>query len=236
MLTKEKEETSVKQSKAPLYVSLGLVAAVIAGYFLIPGVRDFFKEAWDVLTSDDQQRIQQWVGQFGWMGPVVIVLVMIVQMFLLVIPTPLIMVVSILAYGPFSGSLIILAGIFCASTIGYWIGRYFGPVIVGKLVGNKTEEKIESFIDDYGFWAVIVTRLSPFLSNDAISFVGGMLRMNYWRFIGATLAGITPLTALIAFLGENNERLKTGLIWGSVISIALFAAYVWWDKKRHNKA
>lgn len=236
MLTKEKEETSVKQSKAPLYVSLGLVAAVIAGYFLIPGVRDFFKEAWDVLTSDDQQRIQQWVGQFGWMGPVVIVLVMIVQMFLLVIPTPLIMVVSILAYGPFGGSLIILAGIFCASTIGYWIGRYFGPVIVGKLVGNKTEEKIESFIDDYGFWAVIVTRLSPFLSNDAISFVGGMLRMNYWRFIGATLAGITPLTALIAFLGENNERLKTGLIWGSVISIALFAAYVWWDKRRHNKA
>lgn len=227
--------TSVEQSKAPLYISIGIIAALVLSYFLIPGVQDFLKNAWDVLTSDNESRIKQWVDQFGFFGPVVIVLSMVLQMFLLVIPTPLLMVVSVLAYGPIWGSLIILAAVFCASSIGYVIGAYLGPPIVKKILGEKSEKKVESFIEDYGFWAVIVTRISPFLSNDAISFVGGILRMGYWRFIGATLIGITPLTAFIAYLGENSQRLRTGLIWGSVVSIVLFILYVWWDKRRKKK-
>lgn len=229
------DTTSVKQSKAPLYISIAIIVALVLSYFLIPGVQDFLNNAWEVLTSDDEARTKQWVDQFGVFGPVVIVFAMILQMFLLVIPTPLLMVVSVLAYGPVWGSLIILLAVFCASSVGYMIGAYLGPPIVTKILGKKSEKKVESFIEDYGFWAVIVTRLTPFLSNDAISFVGGILRMGYWRFIGATLIGITPLTIFIAYLGENSQRLRTGLLWGSVVSIVLFILYVWWDKRRKKK-
>lgn len=153
-------------------------------------------------------------------------------MFLLVIPSIALMVVSILAYGPVGGSLIILASIFTASSIGYWIGHYFGPVIVEKLIGHKTEKKIADFIEDYGFWAVIITRLNPFLSNDAISFVGGILKMGYWRFIGATLVGISPLTLFIAIIGDNTESLTTGLLWGSLVSLIIFGFYIYWDRRK----
>ena len=88
-------------------------------------------------------------------------------------------------------------------------------------------------MEKYGFWAVIITRLAPFLSNDAISFVGGILRMGYWKFIGATLAGILPLAALIGYLGENRERLKSGLIRVSVISLVLFIGYVIYNRKKN---
>ena len=229
------ETTSVKKSKAPLYISLAVIAAVVLSYFFSPQVQTFMDNAWNVLTSGDKQRVNSWVSQFGWMGPVVIVLTMILQMFLLVIPTPVLMVVSIIAYGPIWGSLILFVAIFMASSIGYFIGRYFGPLIVEKLIGPGTEKKIESFIDDYGFWTVIVIRLSPFLSNDAISFVGGVLRMGYWKFIGATMLGISPLIVFIAYLGGNYERLKSGLIWTSVISLVLFILFVWWDKKYRKK-
>jgi uncharacterized membrane protein YdjX (TVP38/TMEM64 family) len=225
------ETTSVKKSKAPLYISLGIIAALVLSYFLIPQVQQFLDTAWSVLTSGDNQRVHEWVGQFGWFGPVVIVLTMILQMFLLVVPTPVLMVVAIVAYGPVWGSLILFVAIFLASSIGYFIGRYLAPVFVEKLIGKKTEKKITSFIEDYGFWTVIVVRLSPFLSNDAISFVGGILKMGYWKFIGATMIGISPLIIFIAYLGGNYERLKTGLIWTSVISLVLFIAFVWWDKK-----
>ena len=161
---------------------------------------------------------------------------MIIQMFLIVIPSVALMVVSIIAYGPIWGSLIVFAAVFSASTIGYIIGRYFGPVIVERLIGEKNEQKIADFIDDYGFWAVIVTRVNPFLSNDAISFVGGILKMTYWKFIGATLVGIAPLTIFIAILGRSTDQLKSGLLWGSLVSLVLFGAYVFWDKKkRKNK-
>lgn len=230
------ETPSVKKSKAPLYISLAIIAAVVLSYFFIPEVRDFLSNGWDVLTSGDEARTQEWVSQFGWFGPVVIILTMILQMFLIVIPTPLLMVVTILAYGPVVGAIILFIAIFLASSFGYFIGRYFGPVIVEKLIGHKTEKKISDFIEDYGFWTVIVIRLSPFLSNDAISFVGGVLKMGYWKFIGATMIGISPLIIFVAYLGGDYDRLKTGLIWTSVISLVLFIAFVWWDKKKRNKS
>ena len=229
------ETTSVKKSKAPLIVSGIIIIGLVAAYFFIPGVRNFLTEAWTVLTSNDEERITNWVSDFGWMGPTMLILAMVAQMFLIVIPSVALMVVSILAYGPIFGSLIIFAAIFTASSVGYFIGRYFGPVIVEKLIGPSNKIKIEDFIEDYGFWAVIVTRINPFLSNDAISFVGGILKMGYWRFIGATLVGIAPLTIFIAIIGKSTHGLKTGLLWGSLVSLAIFILYVWWDKKKRKK-
>lgn len=228
------EQASTKKSKLPLIISIAIIAGLALTYFFVPEVKNGLQNAWDVLTSQDEERTKQWVNQFGFWGPLIIVVTMIVQMFLIVIPSPFLMVATILAYGPYWGSLIIFVAIFCASSVGYAIGALLGTATVKKILGDKSERKIEHFIENYGFWAVIVTRLSPFLSNDAISFVGGILRMGYWRFIGASLLGIAPLTILIAFLGENNQRLQNGLIWGSVISIVLFIAYVWWDKKKNK--
>ncbi|WP_040664594.1 TVP38/TMEM64 family protein [Nafulsella turpanensis] len=235
----EEENTAfdepVHQSKWPLYLSLSLLVAAILSYFLVPSVQESLNEAWQVLTSDDEQRIKNWVSDFGLWGPVIIVLAMIAQMFLLVIPSPLLMAVTVLAYGPWGGSVIILVAIFCASSFGYMLGAYLGTPVIEKLLGTSTEKKLIKFIERYGFGAVVVTRLAPFLSNDAISFVGGMLRMGYWRFIGATMLGIVPLTAVIAFFGRDTGSLKTGLIWISAICLAGFAGYVWWDHRKREK-
>ncbi|WP_114492195.1 TVP38/TMEM64 family protein [Candidatus Ulvibacter alkanivorans] len=230
-----KEHSSVKKSKLPLFISIGIVAAVVLSYFFIPSVQSFLNEAWTVLTSNDEQRIEQWVSKFGWFGPLVLILAMIAQMFLLVIPSVALMVVSILAYGPIWGSVIVFAAVFSASSVGYFIGKYLGPVLVEKIIGPSTEQKIEDFIDDYGFWAIIVTRINPFLSNDAISFVAGILKMGYWKFIGATLVGIAPLTLFIAIFGQSTDQMKSGLLWGSIVSLILFIGYIWWDKKKRNK-
>ena len=161
---------------------------------------------------------------------------MVAQLFLLVVPSILLMIVSVLAYGPVWGSVIIIVSVFAASTVGYFIGSYFGDAFVKKIIGKKSEKKVASFLDDYGFWAIIITRLNPFLSNDAISFVGGVLSMGYWRFMGATLAGILPLTIFIAVFGKNIDNLKMGLLWGSLVSLLCFIAYIWYDKKKKPKS
>ena len=232
-MTNKQQPKKVKQSKWPLFISLGILVALVGLYFFVPDVNHFFKEAFNILTSGNNQRISNWVDELGYWGPLFIVLSMVVQMFLIVIPSPLLMLVSVLAYGPWWGTLISVSAIFTASTVGYVVGKYLGEVTIVKIVGNKKEKQIEFYVDKYGFWAVIITRLAPFLSNDAISFVGGILRMGYWKFIGATLAGILPLAALIGYLGENWERLKTGLIWVSAISIVLFIGYVIYDRKKN---
>lgn len=229
------KETKTSKSKLPLYISIGILAALVVSYFVVPSVQSFLDEAWSVLLSDDEERVKNWVSGFGWLGPIVLVLAMVAQLFLLVVPSVLLMVVSVLAYGPIWGSVIIIASVFAASSVGYFIGSYFGDAFVKKIIGKKSEKKVASFLDDYGFWAVIVTRLNPFLSNDAISFVGGVLHMGYWRFMGATLIGILPLTIFIAVFGKSIDDLKMGLLWGSLASLLSFVLYVWWDKRRKQK-
>jgi len=69
------------------------------------------------------------------MGPIVLILAMIARIFLLVVPTILLMVGWILVYGPVWGSLIVLASVNAASSVGYLIGGYFGDSIVTKIIG-----------------------------------------------------------------------------------------------------
>ncbi|MEP0303924.1 MAG: TVP38/TMEM64 family protein, partial [Maribacter dokdonensis] len=88
------KEADTSKSKLPLYISIGILVALVIAYFVVPSVQDFLNEAWSVLTSDNEERIQQWVSGFGWFGPVVLVLAMVAQLFLLVVPSILLMVVS----------------------------------------------------------------------------------------------------------------------------------------------
>ncbi|PVY41290.1 TVP38/TMEM64 family protein [Pontibacter virosus] len=228
-------QKDVKQSKWPLAVTAGIIALLVLSYFIFPDFQANIREGWDVLTSGEEERISKWVEQFGFWGPFFIILAMVAQMFLLVVNVVALMLVAIIAYGPIWGSLIAVAAVLVASTIGYLIGRGLGEAGVRKIIGQKAEDKVCGFVSDYGIWAVIIARISPFLSNDAVSFVAGLTKMGYIKFIGATLAGITPLTILLAWLGEDNDRLMNGLIWVGGVSLALFIGYVIYDKYFKNK-
>lgn len=213
-----------------------ILLLLVGAYFVSAGFQANINEGWEVLTSRDEKRISSWVEQFGFWGPFFIILAMVAQMFLLVINVVALMLVAIIAFGPVWGSLIAIIAVLVASTIGYMLGRGLGEAGVSKIIGKKAEEKVCGFVSDYGVWAVMIARISPFLSNDAVSFVAGITKMGYLRFILATLAGIAPLTILLAWLGENDDRLVNGLIWVSGISLAGFVGYVVYDKYfKHKK-
>jgi uncharacterized membrane protein YdjX (TVP38/TMEM64 family) len=218
------------QSNTVLIITGTLFAGLIIGYFAIPEFQNFVQEAYRILTSENEQKISDWVSQFGIWGPVFIIVAVVGQMFLIVVNVVLLVLVAVLAYGPWWGSLLGVFSICVASTVGYWIGRSLGTYTVYKLIGEKTERRVEKYAKRYGYFAVVFARLSPFLSNDAISFVAGLIRMNYWKFMLATLTGIIPLTVFIAWMSKDMERLKNGLIWVSIITIVAFIAYIIYDK------
>lgn len=230
--TEQKQKKHSSSSKWIYIISGSLIAAAVASYFLIPDFQSFVDTTYRILTSNDRQRISEYMKGFGFWGPLVIVVTMIVQMFLIVVPSWLLMIVSVLAYGQFWGAVLSVVAVFVASTVGYFIGKALSEATINKLLGEKTERKMQDYIDQYGFGAVIIFRLAPFLSNDAISIIGGMLRMGYWKFIGATMLGIIPLSILIAFFGENTSTLKTGLLWVGGISLLLYIAYIIYEQRK----
>lgn len=226
--------TSNEQSESrwTWLIPLALIALLVGLYFAIPPYRDFADKAYSLLTGGNQEAFETWVRGFGVWGPMVILALMIMQTLLAFIPSVLIMVVTVVAYGPLWGGLLTWVGLMVAAAVGYGIGRAVGPATVYQLIGEKTESEVEGFVQDYGVWAIVAARVSPALSTDAVSFVAGLVKMGWLRFILATGAGILPLTVLIAFLGSDFQRLESGLIWVSVVSVVLFLGYVAFDKWR----
>jgi uncharacterized membrane protein YdjX (TVP38/TMEM64 family) len=219
--------------KLPLIIAITILGTMVALYFIIPSFQSFIKEAFDVLTSDDQPRISKWVGQFGIGGPIVLIFIMVIQMFLFVVPNIFLMIVAIVSYGPVWGSVISLLGVFASSSVGYMIGKYLGPGTVQKLLGENAQKKVGEFVKEYGFPAIAITRLSS-LSNDSLSIVAGLLKMRYQKYILATLGGITPLIVLLAIYGSNGKILKA-LIWVAAVSLVSLIVYIVIDRRKKKR-
>lgn len=234
----QKDSTSPKpgrrKSRISIFISIGIIGLIVSSYFLIPPVKEVIDQTWEVLTSEDRERIEDWVQQFRWWGPVVIIIVMTLQTFLLVFPTIAFIILIILAYGPFWGSALAITSVMISSFAGYAVGRLLGKLFVIRLIGQKTEQKIAAFIREYGFWALFLVRFNSLLSNDAASLVAGMVGMEFNTFSLATLCGITPLVVVIAASGNSNENLINGLLWVSGISLLLFVFYIGWDQRRQK--
>jgi uncharacterized membrane protein YdjX (TVP38/TMEM64 family) len=225
---------SKTRSRALLIGSALFLITLIACYFIFPGFQSGVNEAFEVITSEDKDQIRDWVQRFGMLGPLVLILAMGVQMFMLIIPNILLFVIAILCYGPVWGGLISLIGVFVSSSLGYFIGKKLGPRAIDRFVSQEKQEKIQVFIDRYGMKAVVVFRLSS-MSTDSLGFVAGILEMNYKKYILATLAGVTPVIILIAIYGTNG-KLETALIWLASISLVILVIYIILDRKHRQAA
>ena len=223
-------------SKKQSYIlTASILAVLIILYFVYQPFQDFINETWNILWSKDHDKIRNHFKSFGFWGPIAIIAVMVLQIFLVVFPSWLPMIVAVLAYGFWGGALISITGVYCASSIAFYMGKWLGEERLEKMVGKSTNKKIGYWVGNYGFWTITIFRISPFLSNDGISIIAGMLGMKYRKFIIATLCGITPLSFAIAYFGRDTEKLKNGLYWIGGAGILIYGIYVYIDHRRRQK-
>ncbi|MGB7784810.1 MAG: TVP38/TMEM64 family protein [Salinimicrobium sp.] len=213
------------------FISGSIILLLLLLYFLYPPFQSALKEAWNVLTSQDQARIQDYVDQFGIWGPLAIIVFIVLQMFLIIFPSWLPIIVGVVAYGFWWGILINLIGVGIASTLGYHIGKRLKGVFISK----EKLEKMDYWISNYGFGTVILFRTSPFFSNDAISFIAGILKMDFKKFMLATYCGMIPLSIAVAYFSKDIDRLENGLYWIGGIGAVLYAGYIYMDYKKRRK-
>lgn len=237
-MTEELYTTDHKESRLPFWISVSVILMLVGSYLFIPSFRYQINEGFHVLMSEDKQRTEAWVRQFGLWGPVIIIIAMILQAFLFFVPNFLLMIVAVLCYGPWLGGLIAVAAVLAAATAGYFTGASLGPFAIRKLVGKKSQKKVTAWVKHYGVGVVVAIRASPLLPNDVMHFVGGAVKMGYVRFILASLGGTLPLVVVIAVFAGNGN-LDKGVLWISVISTALVIAYFivdYFERRRKKKA
>jgi uncharacterized membrane protein YdjX (TVP38/TMEM64 family) len=209
-----------------------LLLALAAAWFAWPAFREFVQQAYRVVASGEEERIQAWVRGHGAWGVLVLIGLMFLQAVLAVLPSIATMVAAVLAYGPLWGGALAWGGMMLTGSFMYGVGHALGRAAIERFVGEKSSQRVEAFVDRYGSWAVIIARLTPLSSSDAVSFIAGALCMGYWRFLLALGVGTLPLTVLVAWLGQDTSRLKLGLGVASVVTLAVFGAHFVWQRWR----
>jgi uncharacterized membrane protein YdjX (TVP38/TMEM64 family) len=213
------------------YLSSLIFLSCVVLYFIDQSFKEFANHFWEVIWSEDEHRITEMFRGYGIAGPLLIIAFMILQMFLIVFPTWLPMIVAVLGYGGIWGFVISIVANFLSATIGYFIGYEFSESSRKGLIGKKTYEKMSRFTKVYGFWAVVLFRISPFLTNDGMSILAGLMDMGYKKYIKASMLGIVPLAAAIAYFGKDFETLENGLYWIGGAGVVIYIIYLYMNHK-----
>jgi len=143
------------------------------------------------------------ISSYGYIG---IFLLMILQTILVVIPSEAVIALSgalgldttkVIAVG--------ILGLLAGATIAFFISRYFGRKIVLKLVGEEWVDEVDEWIDEHGTKAIFVARLVPLIPFDLISYVSGLTKMDFKKYIVATIIGMLPRIVFLVYLGETAK-------------------------------
>lgn len=140
----------------------------------------------------------------------------------------------------------VVTGALIGESIGFALGRYFGPKIrasrVGRRIGERNWRRAENYLDRRGGIAVFVSRFLPVL-HSLVPLTVGMSTMRYRKFIAWTLPACllwaTAYVTVGATAGGVTRRLiSEQLHWAGYVFVAIIAGFlvvVWLVKKALGK-
>lgn len=182
-ITKGKEEEMMWTiPKKAIHVMTGICMAAVL-VFVIYGCR--------VGLFADRQMMEQMVAKSGVWGPLLFVIIQIVQVVIPIIPGGVSCAVGVLIFGPWMGLLYNYIGIVIGSMINFYLARRYGQLFVKQFVKPETYEKYITWLDKGKkfdrFFAMAI--FFPCAPDDVLCMIAGLTKMTWQKFSAIILLG-----------------------------------------------
>ena len=165
------------------------------------------------------ERVRAWIEPFGWAAPVAF-LVVSTLLHAGFVPGPLLAGASGVLFGPVLGTAVTLTASLSSALVELGVGRRFGREGVDRL-GGRRYERIAAWLEQNGFWAVVVLRLAPALPDAPVSYAAGLSRVRAWQVVAGTAVGGLPRAFAYTALGGSLGNLRSPLAYVSLGMIVL---------------
>ena len=127
---------------------------------------------------------------------------------LLAVPVSLLIIVTVVTFGPWAGSAYALAGSLLGGVLGFLVGHLLGRGGVSRLAGQRIN-RLSRRLGEQGLLAVITVRIVPVAPFTVINMVAGASHIKLRDFFWGTLLGMLPaIVALSAFADSLVATLK----------------------------
>ena len=176
----------------------------------------------------DPISILGFIEQFKGLSYLVFFLLILLEVIVAPIPGAVLYAIGGALFGTVIGGTIGLVANIFGSALAYYIGD--------KIVIEKKSERmmqLDHMVEKYGGYALFFLRINPFTSSDAFSYLAGIVKMDFKKFIVGTTLGLIPLIYLQSYFGgfllETNNIISTIFIFACAIYLAVFI-YLLFDK------
>jgi uncharacterized membrane protein YdjX (TVP38/TMEM64 family) len=157
---------------------LGILATIIGAIYL-----------WRLGALTNQTVLKDLILAHKYMGPVIFLVIQMMQVIVPIVPGGLMLAVGVVAFGPLWGFIYNYIGIVIGSILLFYLGRTHGQNITRTFVKEKTYNKYMEMAEKHQrkfnivFFLLI---LSPIAPDDALVLVASQTKMT-WRFLLITM-------------------------------------------------
>ena len=145
----------------------------------------------------------------GFWGPLVYIVLYAVRP-LILFPATILSLAGGFVFGPILGVIYTIIASNISSTIAFFVGHYFGEGMFKDTGSNSLIQRYARRMRENSFETVMIMRFI-FLPYDAVSYLAGFLRIQYWPFILATALGSIPGTMAFIGFGASIENFDGAL-------------------------
>ncbi|MBQ9148663.1 MAG: TVP38/TMEM64 family protein [Oscillospiraceae bacterium] len=206
-----------------------LVAAVLVIIYLaVPAVNEFVNNAAAVLSSANVDAVVEYIRSFGVYAMAFSFCLMVFSSVIAPLPAFMITLSNAAIFGWWQGAILSWSSAMVGAALCFFLSRGLGRDVVEKFAGKGALAAVESYFEKYGTKTVMICRLLPFVSFDAVSYFAGLTPMGFWAFFIATGIGQTPATIVYSYVGGmltgGAQYLMIGLL--CLFSLAILVTII----------
>jgi uncharacterized membrane protein YdjX (TVP38/TMEM64 family) len=190
----------------------------------------------DELTPENAS---DWITSISsrWWTPWLLLLLMVLTN-LIVFPRPLLTIAAVVAYGPWIGFALSMAGAEIATFMGYYAARRCPRDTIERYAG-RTLARMAPLLHRNGLATMSMMRLLPLGPHLLGSLAAGALRIRPWHVFAGTLIGMAPGVIGSVLVGDqlaagisSDREMNRWILWGAVAAVVVLAAAtkVWYGR------
>ena len=194
------QKTNKKKTQTKLYI-LAVLAILCLVYFLVPSVNAYVNQVASVLGSANVDTVVAFIRSYGAYAMAFSFALMVFQSVLAPLPAFLITFANAAIFGWWQGAILSWTSSMAGAALCFYLARALGRDTVEKYAGKGALASVEGYFEKYGSRTILVCRLLPFVSFDAISYFAGLTPIKFWLFFIATGVGQLPATIIYSYVG-----------------------------------
>ena len=209
-------------------VLLLIIALVLVIYLAIPAVNSAVNQAMAVLGSANLDAVAAYIRSFGAYAMAFSFVLMVFSSLIAPLPAFMITLSNAAIFGWWQGAILSWSSAMVGAALCFFLARGLGRDVIEKLAGRGALAGVEGYFQKYGTKTILVCRLLPFVSFDAVSYFAGLTPIKFLPFFIATGLGQTPATIVYSYVGGmltgGAKALMIGLL--CLFSLVILAGII----------